>query len=69
MRIIYRRWVSLLRSPSTLRRSLLLICGVHLRRRQLYGEDDLSATDDDHILHLGPGRAARVRQHASTRLQ
>ena len=55
--------------PSTLRRSLLLICGVRPRRRQLYGEDDLSATDDDHILHLGPGRAARVREHASARLQ
>src|SRR6267142_3731228 len=52
------------------RRSLLLICGVPPQpRRQFHGEDDLSATDDDHILHLGPGRAARVREHASTRLQ
>jgi len=51
------------------RRSLLLICGIRQPRRQLHGEDDLSATNDDHILHLGPGRAARVREHASTRLQ
>lgn len=40
-----------------------------LRRRQLYGEDNLSAANDDHILHLGPGRAARVREHAPARLQ
>jgi hypothetical protein len=38
-------------------------------RRQLYGEDNLSAANDDHILHLGPWRTARVREHASTRLQ
>jgi hypothetical protein len=38
-------------------------------RRQLYGEDNLSAANNDHILHLGPGRAARIREHASTRLQ
>ena len=27
-------------------------------RRQLYGEDDLSAANNDHVLHLGLGRAA-----------
>src|ERR1700761_596291 len=26
-------------------------------RRQLYGEDDLSAANNDHVLHLGLGRA------------
>ena len=54
-----------------------LLCGCNHRvdlrhlpiRRQLYGEDNLSAANDDHILHLGPGRAARVREHASTCLQ
>ena len=38
-------------------------------RRQLYGEDNLSAANDDHVLHLGPWWTARVREHASTRLQ
>ena len=38
-------------------------------RRQLYGEDNLSAADDDHILHLGLGWAARVREYAPTCLQ
>ena len=38
-------------------------------RRQLHGEDDLSVANNHHILHLGPGRAARVRKHASIRLQ
>jgi GTPase SAR1 family protein len=38
-------------------------------RRQLYGEDNLSTANDDHILHMGPWRTARVCEHASTRLQ
>ncbi len=59
----------------TLGTSLLRACvpRVDLRhlptRRQLYGEDNLSAANDDHILHLGPWRTTRVREHASTRLQ
>lgn len=64
MRTIYRRWV-LLSISSDARVPFLTV----VTRRQLYGEDDLSAANDDHILHLGPGRAARIREHASTRLQ
>ncbi len=59
----------------TLGTSLVRACIPHAdqrhlpTRRQLYGEDNLSAANDDHILHLGPWRTARVREHASTRLQ
>ena len=63
MRIIFRRWVLL---SILLMRVPFLMMAI---RRQLYGEDNLSATNNDHILHLGPGRAARIREHASTRLQ
>ena len=63
MKIIYRHWVRLL---------FPLMCVPFLMmaiRRRLYGEDNISAANSDYILHLGPGRAARIREHASTRLQ
>ena len=38
-------------------------------RRQFHGEDHLSAADDDYLLNMGLGWSARVRQHATARLQ
>ena len=64
MRITYRRWVRLFYVRESLVKSVL-----SPPRRQLYGEDNLSAADDDHILHLGLGWAARVREYAPTCLQ
>ncbi len=37
-------------------------------RRQLHGEDHLNTQHRDHLLHLGSGRPARVRQHAAASL-
>ena len=40
-----------------------------LHRRQLHGEDDLCTADDNHILDLGLGWSAGIRQYAAPSLQ
>lgn len=38
-------------------------------RCQLHGKDNLHSEHGDHLLHLGPGRPARVRQHVTIGVQ
>ena len=38
-------------------------------RRQFYGEDYHSSSNDNNIFNMGSGRSTRIREHAASRVQ